>query len=386
MAEERGKTVSWAFFRSVIKKEGPYRFFVNHMFPPLIINTTIGLTLFGTYSTTEHALEKRVENDYVVRAIAGATAGAAQSVISAPLDNLRLALVMKQQTSKGGQKRVFTGWWPLIRSTLFAPGVQDVDLAGRPTTRTGRLKAWASRGWAMGGLSVLKDSMGFAAFFTIFQLGRDMGRWVADRVDRSIHTLEETRRSWTGRVFQSGVIVLSGATAGWAYGVVGEPVEVLRRTIWRCRVEWGKLQEARPCQTAGSSVPFIMTDKSSAQASCHQNSVTPKPSPAPHIQLRNRLGLERSRLEAKLMKFHATHNPLHSPSLPSAFSILRWNIREHGIIKLMRSSASKPRPPPTATPPGTLFGPKRVTAFRSFVLSPYAVGFFVWAVCSGDLI
>ncbi|KAI9606962.1 hypothetical protein KEM48_001733 [Puccinia striiformis f. sp. tritici PST-130] len=42
--------------------------------------------------------------------------------------------------------------------------------------------------------------------------------------------------------------------------------------------------------------------------------------------------------------------------------------------------------PHSYSKPSSLKNPlSRVTRFRSFILSPYSIGFFVWAICSGDL-
>ncbi|BGP57612.1 hypothetical protein JCM8202v2_005256 [Rhodotorula sphaerocarpa] len=61
IAEERGKAVTPAFVRGLIRNEG-WRFFPKHILPPLTINAMIGLTLFGTYTTAESILSTRFES------------------------------------------------------------------------------------------------------------------------------------------------------------------------------------------------------------------------------------------------------------------------------------------------------------------------------------
>ena len=77
-------------------------------------NVAIGFTLFQTYTLTEDLLLRRrhAEDENVktgtftpmlIVAVAGAAAGAAQCIIAAPLDNMRLVLqrLLVRDVSKG---------------------------------------------------------------------------------------------------------------------------------------------------------------------------------------------------------------------------------------------------------------------------------------------
>ncbi|KNE99812.1 hypothetical protein PSTG_06901 [Puccinia striiformis f. sp. tritici PST-78] len=418
MAEERGRPVSLKFVQSVIKREGPWKFNLNHTLPPFCFNTIIGLTLFTTYTTIEtHLLEPEPHlHPYLVPALAGSAAGAAQSLISAPLDNLRLLQVSQPNLAVGSSTKVqFKGWIPLLKqvmlplsfNTRFNPNFTDSE----------RFKLWASRGWGMIGLSVFKDSLGFATFFTIFQIGRDLGKRLANSVDRSLHivgTGSENdaegfvgERGWTGRILQSCVIVLSGATAGWAYGIVAEPFEALRRALWKARLDWASIH-----------LKNVQTDKINLgrKSSSHSNQ---HPLHHRYSSFTNFKGIRLSHyLRSKGKTTPPSSNSKDQPKLktqkeqpPSISKILKNNFtkkRQQGFksfndlyisminnrakIKVPDSiSTNAMRFDPTVHPcshskPSSPRNPlSRVTRFRSFILSPYSIGFFVWAICSGDL-
>ncbi|WAQ87309.1 hypothetical protein PtA15_8A213 [Puccinia triticina] len=438
MAEERGRPVSLKFVQSVIKKEGPWKFILNHTLPPFFFNTLIGLTLFTTYTSIENQLSKSQPHlhPYLVPALAGSVAGAAQSLISAPLDNLRLLQVSQANSGLGSSsssstKIQFKGWIPLLKQVMLPLSLSTHP--GSNSTGSERFKLWASRGWGMLGLSVIKDSLGFATFFSIFQIGRDLGKRLANSVDRSIHivwTGSEDHdefvgaRGWTGRILQSCVIVLSGATAGWAYGIVAEPFEALRRALWQARLDWASIHL--------NDTPANKTkvaDKSSSYASRH-----PPHHPHPRHQHSSFTNFNRVRSShcwrskksklghqfalpsflSKAQRTPDTRKPMiGSQKPPSIFKILKHNLQNRrkglDIFGELISSIKRPKIRVTDSnstnamkldASGNLFHffrarahkkplsiktATRVTGFRSFILSPYSIGFFVWAVCSGDL-
>ncbi|KAA1112369.1 hypothetical protein PGTUg99_012523 [Puccinia graminis f. sp. tritici] len=436
MAEERGRPVSIKFVQSVIKKEGPWKFILNHALPPFCFNTLIGLTLFTTYTTAENELLRSEPHlhPYLVPALAGSAAGAAQSLISAPLDNLRLLQVSQSNSGIGSSasstKVHFKGWIPLLKQVML-----PLSLNSHPTsssTDSERFKLWAGRGWGMLGLSVVKDSLGFASFFTIFQIGRDLGKRLANSVDRSIHIVwtgsQDDQefvgaRGWTGRILQSCVIVLSGATAGWAYGIIAEPFETLRRALWQARLDWASvhLNNIRSNKTK-------LTSKSSPHPTQHAH-----PPSHTHSHHSNSIGFKGIRLGHYLRSKKAKVN--HHTALPSSISQvqphkvcapLMQSNKPPSIMKILNHNFQKrpqgfrifselisiiKRPKIRLTDSNSTNGMKldasehlfhsfhtrskkkplslkaatRVTRFRSFIFSPYSIGFFVWAVYSGDL-
>lgn len=435
MAEERGRPVSLKFVQSVVKKEGPWRFIFNHALPPFCFNTVIGLALFTTYTAAENHILKSEPHlhPYLVPALAGGVAGAAQSFISAPLDNLRLLQVSQPSpaglgpsSSSSSSKHVqFKGWIPLLKQVMLPLSLNtSSDMKDAE-----RFKLWASRGTGMVGLSVVKDSIGFATFFMIFQIGRDWGRRLATTVDRSMHIVWTDpegeqgfvgERGWTGRILQSCVIVLSGATAGWAYGIVAEPFEALRRVLWQARLDWASIhlnayQNNHTSKAANKSFsktghhlhthphrhhPRFVVNFKGTRLGHFWKAKKPKPAlpggspPEPHTQ----------KIQKAMME---------SDKPPSISSILKYKVRNRrqqvGLLRELVSDMTRPKIRLTdssttnamkSDAPQTLFhasrtrarskigslkAASRVTRFRSFVFSPYAVGFFVWAVCSGDL-
>ncbi|GAA6062420.1 hypothetical protein JCM10212_006055 [Sporobolomyces blumeae] len=165
IAEEQGRSVSPAFVRALVRKEG-WKFIPRHVLPPMLVNTTIGLTLFWTYTTSERYFlppdPAPVLEFLYVPFVSGSLAGAAQSLLSAPLDNARLLLLRRQRylrmtneadksprrnigkhaTVGRGRSRAarvaggrgtgglpFTNWISLLKFSLFQPHVSPAALA-----------------------------------------------------------------------------------------------------------------------------------------------------------------------------------------------------------------------------------------------------------------
>ncbi len=119
LAKREGKSLNLRYLRSVLKREQAS--FLPHLLgPPLIINTLIGFTLFESYSLCERFLlrhfypsriaeQKRQRDENGTRIVAwsplwivgtsGFVAGAAQCIISAPLDNVRTILSARQRSA-----------------------------------------------------------------------------------------------------------------------------------------------------------------------------------------------------------------------------------------------------------------------------------------------
>jgi len=290
----------------------------------------------------------------------------------------------------------------------------------------------------MVGLSVMKDCLGFSTFFTIFQIGRDWGRRLASTVDRSMHIVSSQGpeqdgdvvgdRGWTGRILQSCVIVLSGATAGWAYGIVAEPFETLRRSLWLARLHWAATHHpynSRPSKLANKPSSHTLQARQHSSLMSHfkghhlrsyffGRSKKSKLVPPPSVP-KNR----GPSVVQKMMKEG-------SDEAPTILRVLKHKVEKHrrgrgtGLMEAMKWVAMGGKSRPTdssatqgmkmqavggtgssssssggrfSTPRAPLNGPPRpspppairVARFRSFILSPYSLGFFVWAVCSGDL-
>ena len=273
-----------------------WRFFPKHVLPPLTINALIGLTLFTTYTTTESLLHARFDSPaatyLMIPFVSGAFAGAAQTLISAPLDNARHLLLRRQRflrqaaeiprasrrqrlrTATGGSAGLpFTSWWTLLRDSVFSVGSSKpatlsselpaaiAKLSGRE--RLERARRWARRGWSFFTLSVTKDGAAFGAFFLVFECGREASRRFGLAYDGislpSLSTFDDRegespvhdkqRRSASGLILQSLGILMSGGIAGWVFSLVARPFERVRAAIYEGRAKWAE-QQSRPNGTS----------------------------------------------------------------------------------------------------------------------------------------
>ncbi|GJN93477.1 hypothetical protein Rhopal_006534-T1 [Rhodotorula paludigena] len=211
IAEEQGRSVTPGFVRGLLRKEG-WRFFPKHVLPPLLINATIGLTLFTSYTTSEAVLSRPaatpVYEFLVVPFISGSLAGAAHVFQSA------------RTAGVGG----------------------DASASTRERIEQGR--RWARRGWSLFGLSLVKDSVGFGTFFVLFEVGRELSRiaglrWDGIDPDREAAETKE-RRTASGLVLQSFGILISGGLAGWIFSLVARPFERMRGAVWEGRSKWAE--------------------------------------------------------------------------------------------------------------------------------------------------
>lgn len=261
-----------------------WRFFPRHVLPPLVVNTAIGLTLFTSYTWSENRLAPFLSSHLsststflLVPFLSGSVAGAAQSLLSAPLDNARLLLLRRQRLIRQHGRRnlakfggAFTGWWSLMRDAVFQSSVIS-GISGKggkvETSRAGRIqqgRQWARRGWSLWGLSLAKDGICFGVFFTIFEVGRVGARKVglhwdgiveeepipSVRKDQPSDDDEEyseewggtrrRRRSYPSLVLQSFLILASGAVAGLCFALVARPFERARAAIWEGRSQWAE--------------------------------------------------------------------------------------------------------------------------------------------------
>lgn len=164
--------------------------------------------------------------------VSGSIAGAAQSILSTPLDNARLLLLRRQRylrqsasgtgpvgpgsrpdkssRRKGKTKRPapgglpFSSWYQLLRDSLFqsaninsglsasslASSSQSTSATSSKTPkalarerRIEQARQWARKGWSLFGLTLVKDSIGFGVFFATFELGREASRRVGLSID-----------------------------------------------------------------------------------------------------------------------------------------------------------------------------------------------------------
>lgn len=331
MAKREGRSLSLRYIRTILKREKS-TFFPHLLLPPLLVNTTIGFCLFEVYSLTESSLlakhyPKRDYNATIsdslmpteeespsftplwIVAIAGGSAGAAQCIVSAPLDNVRIILSSNIGKNRGHQSShlrhpLGISWRAVARAAVlpFAPDVTRSKLvdevakggqskssksdaaASKENTRLlweKRIKRW--RGGVHGAgliMSLARDSVGFSAFFVVFEMSRRLAFKASLGVDRALaminssailpvgqskrEVLDESyrvegtspgdvsysqSRTKIGRSVAALVLVIGGAIGAALYEFVGRPAELMRIVIWEGRKAWeegrrGKSAEA----------------------------------------------------------------------------------------------------------------------------------------------
>ncbi|KAM0750690.1 hypothetical protein T439DRAFT_380566 [Meredithblackwellia eburnea MCA 4105] len=203
-----------------MKKEG-WLFLPNHILPPLVFNSLIGFTLFWTYTTL-------TSPPYQLHPfLSGFLSGGIQSLISAPLDAARISL-----TSAGSPSgATFKNW----RHSL---------LQQRHLRNSYRLFH----------ITLIKDSLAFGTFFTVFEYGRAAARIVGrEWVDGVPSSFEWEENSWSdlqteseiedrdknrgkrsklGLGVQALCLLLVGGFAGWTFEFVARPLDRVRGALW----------------------------------------------------------------------------------------------------------------------------------------------------------
>lgn len=248
-----------------------------------MVNATVGFVLFFSYSATSSVLTPMLDPGFVsstllVPFLSGGVAGAAQSIISTPLDNARILLLRRQRllaqarAPRTGDRRdartrvrlnlaaramaPFTGWLHLLRDAVSKPGAVGLLKPGSlatagSTSPMAKARAMASNGFSAMGLVAVKDGVSFGSFFLIFSLGRRVARMVGLRYDGLTETPDSTpsedesrRRSPTGIILQSLLILASGGVAGWVFSLVARPFDRARAAIMEGQEDWAR-QTAR---------------------------------------------------------------------------------------------------------------------------------------------
>lgn len=184
MAKREGRSLSLRYLRTLLRREK--RSFLPHLLlPPLLVNTTIGFCLFEAYSLTESRLlgeyyplteveeqgtstKKSTAPAFTplwIVAIAGGAAGAAQCIVSAPLDNVRIILSSDigkvggrhHRGSSNGRSRLAAhplgiSWRAVARAAIlpFAPAVtrdrlvEEVRKSSAAAGKTSTSPIWRS--------------------------------------------------------------------------------------------------------------------------------------------------------------------------------------------------------------------------------------------------
>lgn len=220
-------------FYSVLKKEG-WKFIPDQMLPPLIANSATGVILYGTYLAFLSALDTNDHTgpgmDYRYSPIdtwkAGFIAGAMQSLAAAPLDAIYTRLTTAEML--GGEHQ---NLW-----VYGAKKLKEIGLVGV---------------FAGYGFSFIKESIGFAFYFSTFELVKTRGYNLTYRVisayrrfkialrekfsfftvknletDQAMLRLEQTRLT---KILKSTFVLLAGASAAFSLLAVQYPLSKIQK-------------------------------------------------------------------------------------------------------------------------------------------------------------
>ncbi|CUM51581.1 uncharacterized protein AC631_01919 [Debaryomyces fabryi] len=224
---------------NVLRKEG-WRFIPDQVLPPLIANSATGLILYGTYLSSLDRFDKRHEEEkkqnqrsnYYYSPIdtwrAGLIAGAAQSLAAAPVDAIYTRLSAAEMLNGTHQNL-----WVYGLSKL-----KEVGLIGV---------------FAGYGFSLIKDSVGFAFYFSVFEIVKTQGynitystllgyRKIRLSVSKKLANLgvhKETQQSDEEalklennrliKILKSSFILLAGASAAFTLLAVQYPIAKVQK-------------------------------------------------------------------------------------------------------------------------------------------------------------
>lgn len=226
-------TAQWTFFRdssiatlaTAVRRYG-WKFIPERVLPPLIANSATGMVLYTTYlsmlqvlssSKTKNFLENPTPGDTFR---AGFIAGVAQSLTAAPID----AIYARSSASEILSGK-YTNLWTFAAKKLHEIGIQGV--------------------FAGYGFSLVKESLGFAFYFCIFETVKN--QWFHNARDayvsfryyhnRLFHDLKEPKEEYYQqftethkfRILKTSFIFTAGILASLTLQVIQYPLSKLQR-------------------------------------------------------------------------------------------------------------------------------------------------------------
>ncbi|VEU21531.1 DEKNAAC102252 [Brettanomyces naardenensis] len=206
-------------YRSILK-EGWY-FVPRRVLPPLIANSAVGLILYSTYLTCLQYYsgfsQKRITDPHPFDTFrSGFIAGAVSSLVASPLD----ALYSRSAYSELVKGKENTDLWKYAIKKL-----RDI----------GPLNFFSGFG-----LNFVKESTGFAVYFALFEVIKNQGyhltqkvlswydHWKAERYHTEIDTSSPGFKQ-SERALQLSFVLLAGATAACGLIAVQYPLSRLQR-------------------------------------------------------------------------------------------------------------------------------------------------------------
>lgn len=220
---------------NVLKKEG-WKFIPEKVMPPLLANSATGLILYGTYLSALDQFDSKhrsvLHSDLYYSPIdtwrAGFIAGAAQSLAAAPVDAIYTRLSAAEMLNGGHQN-------------LWVYGLNKLREVGLVGVFAGY------------GFSLIKESLGFAFYFSTFEVVKTQGYSLTYRmitayrraklniqkklsffgtsdpdieIDERLVRMEQTRLT---KILKSSFVLLAGATAAFSLLAVQYPLTKVQK-------------------------------------------------------------------------------------------------------------------------------------------------------------
>lgn len=219
----------------------------------------------------------------------------------------------------------------------------------------------------------MRDSLGFAVFFSIFELSRTLAKRAGKAVDRFQANLKKRTqaigfsidldamlendlvpRGWTGRVVQAVVIVMTGIFAGVGYGIVGRPFDRARTVVWNGLEEWSRRTKRQAAERSHKDEHEQDGNKDGVRPAAKSPSQPSKTvTLLSHRSKHSRLTLHEHRLPLPPPRpAQPPKHPLKEPSImydydqsgpskpPSAITLLREAYRREGAMSMLGFSTS----------------------------------------------
>ncbi|KAJ7197159.1 hypothetical protein GGX14DRAFT_552434 [Mycena pura] len=237
-AQDGVSHLSLSFLTSLVKNQGLV-VIPKHFVPPMVVNALLGTVLWASYTEASTALQPYISHPVSNAAISGAVAGGSQALVSAPVENVRFLV-------QGGTSGSLwsNAWKEVFRGTTgvrSASRHETIEEARKVRSWMREVGGMAGRGWDGLAYTFGKDVMGFAAFFTIFEITRRIAlriRAVTVDVTRSFEFKGggeggggDSLKRHLPQFLYGVTLVSGGVIAGISYEVIGRPWDAARHAM-----------------------------------------------------------------------------------------------------------------------------------------------------------
>lgn len=427
-------------------------FLLSLVAPPLLANTAIGFTLFQTYTSVERMLQHDTPQyrtllpgaftPISVVAAAGAAAGAAQCIISAPLENVRtviqqyLVREVDADARHARKGRPAFPWasisraalMPFLPEPLYRRVTKNVArshgaILGTRTSGVPLVHSLTRRVHGAGlTLSVVRDSLGFSAFFVLFEVTRRIALHTSLMLDRvtpgSAAAAPHAPREWAseldvsyntsrtvhGRVAAALILVSGGALGALLYELIGRPFDLMHAVLHDClrHVRHAESETAR-CDGPQKRRRCARFGREPMLRVSRLQETTPfveatRMFPSSGARTRHRVGMQRKevpRATAQLMRYALRTARPGEATDPVRMFVQTYVVRPYlhpercprRLVRLWKSDyapqhAHRGRPAPVRL---RSTAPSNMRWLLGRLLSPYGCAFLMFAWMGGDL-